>query len=651
MQNGMHRIMNKFILAIFTFAVAVVVEVNGQNNVADTAIIKQWLDKAYSFSEVNADSFLYYIRKAENKSKDIRCYTSLAKCYLFYASHYRRREDFKRALIYAHASVKLNLLLNDYHNLAASYFEIGENYLLNIGNYDSAIVYYNKSYRIYENHSDSLGIASTHFSIMNAYYLSKEYKHAYEAGLKLLNNETVKSRKNFYSNVLTTVGAALSDMGKKKESLKYLYEAANLYEQLNQKIKWSRVLNNIANAYKDLKMYDSSEFFMKQSLELKRQSNNPKSLCITLGNYADLLILKQRFHQARWYAEEMYKLSQLHKLDDQFMYANWYLSRIEQKQHNYKKALEYLTVYHQYNDSLNKIENERTINSLVAQLDLSVRDLSLQKLKKEKQASEAMLSKKETELKSKQMLLYIYIIMFFVVLILAGFGYFYIRNKNMHTRSLLEKELLTYKIEAMSLQINPHFIFNILNSIQWNIKNNDYELTSKYIALFSRLLRVVFDNSQQHSVSFLAEIESLKLYVELEQLRLKNKFRFSINKLNQFNPIRYKIPPLLLQPFVENAIWHGFFGDETSNTEWAIEINIKEKNNTLFCELIDNGIGFTDRQKDNDKISRGIGITQKRIEIYNQLNKTNIRMYIQPLTDHPVFKSGTKVLFEFPATE
>lgn len=390
---------------------------------------------------------------------------------------------------------------------------------------------------------------------------------------------------------------------------------------------------------------------MKQSLELKRLSNNPKSLCITLGNFADLLILKGQFHQARLYAEEMYKLSKQHKLDDQFMYANWYLSKIEQNQHNYKKAFDYLTLYHQYNDSLNKIENDRTINSLVAQLDLSVKDLMLQKLIKEKQASEAMLSKKETELKSKQMFLYFYIIMFFIVLTLATLGYFYIRNKNIHTRSLLEKELLTYKIEAMSLQINPHFIFNILNSIQWNIKNNDYELTNRYITLFSRLLRIIFDNSQQQSVSFLAEIESLKLYVELEQLRLKNKFSFSVNKLNQFNPVRYKIPPLLLQPFVENTIWHGFFGNENSNTEWAIEINIKEENNTLLCELVDNGIGFTDRQKENNKVSRGIGITQKRIEIYNQLNKTNIRMCIQPLTDHPVFKSGTKVFFEVPATE
>jgi hypothetical protein len=440
-------------------------------------------------------------------------------------------------------------------------------------------------------------------------------------------------------------------MGKKKESLKYFFEAVNLYEQLNHKIKLSRVLNNIANAYKDLKMYDSSEYFMKQSLELKRQSNNPKSLCITLGNYADLLIAKGQYQQARWFADEMYKLAQQHRLDDQFMYANWYLSKIEQKQNNYKKALDYLMIYYQYNDSISKIESERTINSLAAQLELSVKDLTLQKLKKEKQISEAMLIKKETELKTKQMLLYLYIIMFVIVLILAGFGYFFIRNKNKHMRSLLEKELLTYKIEAMSLQVNPHFIFNILNSIQWNIKNNDYELTSKYITLFSRLLRVIFDNSQQQSVSFLAEIESLKLYVELEQLRLKNKFSFSVNKQNQFNPVRYNIPPLLLQPFVENAIWHGFFGNESPDADWAIEINIKEDNNTLICELVDNGIGFTERQKENNKVSRGIGITQKRIELYNQLNRTNIRMFIEPLTDHPVYKSGTKVVFEFPATE
>ncbi|MCX7862879.1 MAG: tetratricopeptide repeat protein [Bacteroidales bacterium] len=615
----------------------------------DTAQINRWLDLAYKYSESNKDSFFCYIQKAEKKCKKIRCYSNLAKCYLYYASYYRRNDNFKLALAYAHASAKINILLSEYKNLAASYSELGEIYLMNVGNYDSAIVYYNKSYQIYEEINDSLGIAATYFSIMNAYYLSKEYNHAFHIGLKLLQKNEVKTRKNFFANVLNTVGASLSDMGKKKESLPYFFRAAEMYKESNQKIKYSRVLNNIANAYKDLKRYDSSEFFMKQALELKRQTNNPKSLCITLGNYADLLIAQQKTAQAKVLATEMYELSLKHQLDDQYMYANWYLSKIEEKQNNFQKALKYLHVYHNLNDSFNKIENEKSINSLVAQLELSVKDLSLQKLRKEKAINEILLSKKEAELKTKQILIYLYVFIIVVVLFTFGFVHYYIRTKNIRNRSLLEKELLSYKIEALSLQINPHFIFNILNSIQYNIKNNDYEITNKYISMFSRLLRLILDNSQQQSITFLAEIESLKLYVELEQLRLKNKFQFYINKLNQFNPVRYQIPPLLLQPFVENAIWHGFFGNEQINQQCVIEVNLKEENNTLYCEIVDNGVGFDERQKTKEKSLRGIGITKKRLDIYNELNQTSIKINVESLTNHPVYKSGTRVLIEIPA--
>lgn len=617
---------------------------------SDTSIINQWLDKAYKYNENNKDSFLYYLRKVENKSKHIRCFSSLTRAYIHYSNHYKQVNNYQMALVYAHAAKKIALLLKDHKKLAATYYTLGEIYLFNLGGYDSAIVYLTKANRIYENLKDSLGIVSTHFSIVNAYYISKDCERAYEVGLKLLKKPKVKSNNVLLSNLYLTLGTILSELGKKQEALIYYFKSANIYSSINQDIKLSRVYNNIANAYKEMNKCDSSEYYMMKSLEIKRLTNNPKSLCITLGNYSDLLIIKKNYTQAKIYAEEMYRLAKQHQLKDQLMYANFYLSKIEENNKNYKKALEHIQVYHQIKDSLSKIENDKKINSIIAQLELAVKDVSINMLKSERESKEAILKNQEIKIKNNRTLLLLVISIIFSLIIIMVFGYYLIKNRNTRKRAILEKELWAYKIEAMTQQINPHFIFNILNSIQYNIKNNDYEQTNQYITRFSRLLRLVFEHTQQHTITLLAEIESLKLYIELEQMRLKNKFIFKLNKINSFDPLKFKMPSLLLQPFAENAIWHGFFENEVFTKQCMIVVNLFEEDNILFCELLDNGVGYQERKSiEQNKNVKSSEVARKRIEIFNKIYNTNIELTIEHYKKEPDFPSGTRVLLKIPA--
>ncbi len=237
-------------------------------------------------------------------------------------------------------------------------------------------------------------------------------------------------------------------------------------------------------------------------------------------------------------------------------------------------------------------------------------------------------------------------ITFIILLKSLAVGFIVYKAKKNKKISLLEKEMLVYKLEALSQQINPHFIFNILNSIQYNLKNKNYEITNTYIARFATLLRMIFEHSKQHAIPIHSEIEALQLYLELEQMRLQNRFRFSIEKMNEFDLSYYYVPSLLFQPFLEYSIWYSLFNKQENGG--IIEIWLKEENECLICEIMDNGTGYDEKLMFNEKIHKGLAVTHKRIDIYNELYKTQIKFSVENLVHHHKFQSGTRAIFIIP---
>ncbi len=242
------------------------------------------------------------------------------------------------------------------------------------------------------------------------------------------------------------------------------------------------------------------------------------------------------------------------------------------------------------------------------------------------------------------MLIYIYILIIFILITVIVFIYFLIHLKILRKQTFLENQMLTYRIEALSYQINPHFIFNILNSIQYNLNQQDIATTSKYISLFSKLFRKILENSQQPKISLYSEIDVAKLYLELEQMRLKNKFNFSINYQHDIDLSNYYVPPMLLQPYLENAIWHGIMNNlNNNNLQGLIEIYFTEYQHYLLCEIIDNGVGIKNSKQLNNHISLGLSLNERRIETFNKLYNTNIEIKITDQSDQQKGLTGTLV--------
>lgn len=161
-------------------------------------------------------------------------------------------------------------------------------------------------------------------------------------------------------------------------------------------------------------------------------------------------------------------------------------------------------------------------------------------------------------------------------------------RKREQEKSTLQQQLHQTEMRALRSQMNPHFIFNAINSIQHYVLTNEKELANKYLVKFSKLMRNILDLSKEEVISLSEELETAKLYLEIESLRFNNAFTFTFSVHPDIDPAIIKLPPLLIQPFVENAIWHGLLPKEGLK---ELCINVFRNGKMIIIEIDDNGIG------------------------------------------------------------
>ncbi len=236
-----------------------------------------------------------------------------------------------------------------------------------------------------------------------------------------------------------------------------------------------------------------------------------------------------------------------------------------------------------------------------------------------------------------------------LVLLLTGTYAFY--RYRMHQvrkaerlKSAFENKLAGVELKALRSQMNPHFIFNCLNSIESYIIKNETVKASEYLNDFSRLIRLILQNSRSNYVTISDELEALALYMDMENLRLRQSFDYDIKLDENLDPDNTEIPPLLMQPYVENAIWHGLMHKKESGT---IQIELKKKGEFLLCSIEDNGVGRKRsselRSKRHKKTSMGMNITQERINIINKAYNTDTSVRIIDLVSPEGDALGTRV--------
>lgn len=224
------------------------------------------------------------------------------------------------------------------------------------------------------------------------------------------------------------------------------------------------------------------------------------------------------------------------------------------------------------------------------------------------------------------------------------------RKKEAASRAF-EQRLQELEQKALRAQMNPHFIFNCLNSVQEFMLDNDALNANKYLSNFARLIRQTLDNSLQPLISVADEVRYLTTYLNLEEMRFKNKFRYSIQVDAAIGPSQTFIPGMLLQPYVENAIRHGI--QYKDGQQGQIEIMLSMENNILICTILDNGVGRKAAQayKTEQHIeyqSRGMQLTQERIDMLNKNLDPKIVVDVIDCIEADGTAAGTKIVICFP---
>lgn len=432
---------------------------------------------------------------------------------------------------------------------------------------------------------------------------------------------------------------------------------------LDDNIQKSIIYMNIGSSYIAIKQFDKAVTSLNQALQLARANDDGYRAALSLGRLGLIDMKYERFKAAeakfteaialsdspisKSYAlvtlgkvyyydnqkekaierlEEGLALSQSVGWNELVMDSAELLDVIYKEKGNYKKAYENSTLFYKLSDSSKVRENRNELKQQELKYDYD------KKVWTYKLAAEKKNAAKNNLLIGLSAL---------VVLLLIGAYFLYRNYKQKQTISSFEKKALQQKL--LLTQMNPHFIFNSVDNIQSLIHDNRQQEAVKYLSSFSKLTRQILEHSTENYITLEEELTMLENYISIQQLLYNNKFTFSIETSNIEAPESILVPPMVAQPFIENAIKHGL-KNKTTNGEIAIVFEMKD--NKLLFEVQDNGSGFGSDLKPSNHKSVAIQLTKERLQSISNQDDFTVAMENRLDDDRNVI--GAKVFFEIP---
>lgn len=515
----------------------------------------------------------------------------------------------------------------------------GKTFLM-LGNFDSSLQYLKtfESRRTLwtggENNMEAKILLS------QAYLLSKNNSKALKIiteCIDTLRKQQVNKLGNNYQlgKALTVASGILLHQKNYKLALQYANEGFELMKKNVSRVEMMNSYNLLSNIYHSLQKNDSAYTFLSKYILLKDSIQN-KQFLFQLNKYK-----KQ--------AEEEKISGQIKLLQKDNLIKQQQLQQQILLQQKIDAQLSLL-------NKNTKIKNQQL---LIKDQELQIKDQTLkeQTLQKERQRSQLTLLDKGNKLKDQQLKQQSFVrnaliggLLLFLLLGIFVFRSLSLKQKNerlQNEKKQAELQQLSTDLEMQALraQMNPHFIFNCLSSINKFILKNESRVASDYLTRFSRLIRRVLTNSQLSMIPLSDEIEMLKLYLDMERLRFDNAFDYNIVYANTIEPETIYIPPMLLQPFCENAIWHGLMHKEAHG---KLQIKMRTENNELLCTITDNGIGrekaaaLKSKSGERQK-SFGLKITTERLALFNNDKFSRSYYLTEDILDEQGDIAGTKV--------
>lgn len=586
--------------------------------------------------------------------------------------------DATKSMQLATTALEKSIKQNDKTTEYFSYNTLGTLYF-NIGNYSKAISYFTMASNGFATINNEKGRKYSEKYLALALEKQKKYAEALKVKEEADKRSSYKNKEDFQKKKYDKARLK-SKSGKKEEALNDL-ESLSKEATVTPETKID-IYNELGDLYAEKKDTVSAYNSYYKVLELEKSpetrgifSSTNKSGYIDAAKKVSELNLKGNRTFENFTIQNQLLLDGLKSKDlDLVQTANYNIGSTYLQQKDEVKAIPYLFASAKIAKSRNNpVEEQKSVKDLAKAyenlgqydkaLDIYKRyvrlsdsfkslqegneeaSLALNKefLKQEARIKGLMSSQKEKEASIKRQRTIVWTLVG-VLAIFALLTWALVRNIGQK-----KKANMVIKLQSLRTQMNPHFIFNSLNSVNNFIAKNDERSANKYLSDFSKLMRTVLKNSDQDFIGLATEIQTLGIYLELEHFRFGDKFDYDLQVASNVEPETVKIPPMLIQPYIENAIWHGLRYKEEKG---ILEVKFFIEDKKLFCTIYDNGIGRkksselkTTHQKSYQ--STGIKNTKERIELLNKLHKTSLGISIKDIEEDGV-GTGTLVKISLP---
>ncbi|MBU2912905.1 tetratricopeptide repeat-containing sensor histidine kinase [Reichenbachiella agariperforans] len=584
----------------------------------------------YQYCEGDTDSSIYYYKQAGVHGAQHGFYSEAGRVFSNVGAIYRMKGEYDSCLHYLNLSLDFSEMTDDHVLIGGVNIGLGI-FHQHKGNLDSALMYYNDAREIAEEYEElRLGLSAKQ-NIATVYYdhFPERLNRAMFLETLALARQIGDTRNEL--SALEFLAGISADSSLFEEALDY-YEEALL---INKKAKdyTVEVLLHMGMATTYSKLGDLTMAI--------KMANEGLKIAIDNGVEAELVNLYSDL-ESYYYTSGQYDLAVAYGQkaidssgeDQEGLLVGAYqvLAQSYAALGAYQLAYDSQTKYSQLSESVLDEQKSKQFTEMETKYETE-----------KKEAAIALLSQKseiqslEIKQKNQGITIAISVLIFVAVLVFL-----------LYRQNTMKKERAQTSLEQRFLrsQLNPHFIFNALMAIQSYMMKNSAEQAANYLSKFARLMRVILENSREEFITVESEVEMLNNYLDIHQLRLAGSFDYNVTVDEEIDQGLDTIPPMFVQPFVENAIEHGIV---TANGQGKISVSLKKSGNYITIEVVDNGSGLSNKgTTSSDHRSLASTIIQERMGLFNQSLKDKIKLVLNEIKNESGEIHGTRVELQVP---
>ncbi len=533
--------------------------------------------------------------------------------------------------------------LNMLSRLTASYNNIGVIYM-DYTSWPDALHYFLESSRISAETNDSLTLSGTSMNISMIHREMGEFKKSLDVLPKAIAVFKAAGDSNSLALAYEHLASAFQNLESYDSTIFYHKEAVKISHRKNNSIRLSLEYTNLAQCYEHMHQKDSALHYYQKAIDICLAADIGWRLSSVYHNIAVFYLEEKKFRKALDYALKSEELARKTENIKTLHLGYDLLAECYAGLKQYDKAFHYADLYSHLLDSTHAKKYADKVAQMQVVYETEQKEQEITLLSKDRELQQLTIDKQRSNL---------YALaggsLLAILLVISVYNRHHIKQKNLfqQKQAAMQFQLVELEQKALRSQMNPHFIFNCMGSIQGLITDGQVESACEYLAKFAKLLRRVLEHSAEKTIGLAAELENLQLYMELEQLRTDSKFTFDISIDEKVSADSVELPPLLIQPIAENAIWHGI---RHKKNKGHIHIEVKHSgHDQILCSITDDGVGRSRSQdmKTGQHKSFGMKISAQRMKLLRNDDKNNIR--IIDLYDNNQVPKGTRVEIKLPA--